>query len=186
VSEEQSTTEDAATDDAETPVSERVLPADETLAGLALEFASAEFEVFEAAGASWDIVTVSADDYHGLIAAAHAGGYTLFIDLCAVDYLRRTPRFDVVTHIESITPPRRLRIKIGVSASEPSIDSISDIYAGANFYEREAYDLMGIDFVGHPDMTRILLPDEWEGHPLRKDEAVGSVPIQFKASHKTT
>jgi len=186
VSEEQSTTEEGRIEGADGPEIERALPADETLAALATEFASARFEVFEATGASWDIVNVSADEYHGLVAAAQAAGYTLFIDLCAVDYLRRAPRFDVVVHIESITPPRRLRIKIGVPASDASIASITDIFAGANFFEREAYDLMGVDFTGHPDMTRILLPDEWEGHPLRKDESVGSVPIQFKASYKTT
>ncbi|GBE25808.1 NADH-quinone oxidoreductase subunit C 1 [bacterium BMS3Bbin02] len=184
MSEEQSTTEETTTEGVEDAGSDRVMPTDENLAALACEFASAEFEVFEATGASWDIVTVSSDDYHGLVAAAHAAGYTLFIDLCAVDYLRRTPRFDVVVHIESISAGKRLRIKIGVPASDPSVASISDVFAGANFFEREAYDLMGITFTDHPDMTRILLPDEWEGHPLRKDASVGSVPVQFKASYK--
>lgn len=164
----------------------RVMPADAVLAALAEEFASAEFEVFEAAGASWDIVTVSVDEYHGFVAAAHASGYTMFVDLCAVDYLRRDPRFEVVVHIESPSPYTRLRIKVGVTMPDVLVSSISDIYAGANFFEREAFDLMGVNFSGHPDLTRLLLPDDWEGHPLRKDAATGTVPVQFKASYKAT
>ncbi len=81
---------------------------------------------------------------------------------------------------------RRVRIRAGVPGADPSIPSITAIYPGANFYEREAFDLFGIDFDGHPDLTRILLPDDWEGHPLRKDYPVGSVPVQFKEAHKVT
>ena len=68
--------------------------------------------------------------------------------------------------------------------AEGTIATISDVFAGANFYERETFDLFGITFEGHSDLTRILMPDEWEGHPLRKDYAVGSVPVQFKEAHK--
>jgi NADH-quinone oxidoreductase subunit C len=67
---------------------------------------------------------------------------------------------------------------------EPTVDSLVPVWPGANFPEREAYDMFGIVFEGHPDLTRILMPDEWEGHPLRKDFGVGLVPVQFKESHK--
>ena len=96
------------------------------------------------------------------------------------------PRYDVVINLLSMQHTKRLIIKAGVPGDDPTIQSISPIYAGANFYEREVWDLMGIVFEGHPDLTRIVLPDEWEGHPLRKDYSVGSVPVQFKGSHKSS
>jgi len=130
------------------------------------------------------VVSVDAADYHGLVAAAKDGGFSMFIDLCGVDYFRRDPRFEVVITLLDTSTPMRLRVRAGVAGDDPEIATVSDLFPGANFYEREAFDLFGIDFSGHPDLTRILLPDEWEGHPLRKDYDVGSVPIQFKESHK--
>jgi NADH-quinone oxidoreductase subunit C len=130
------------------------------------------------------VVSVDVADYHGLVAAAKDGGFSMFIDLCGVDYFRREPRFEVVLTLLDTATPKRLRVRARVAGNEPEIATVSDLFPGANFYEREAYDLLGIDFLGHPDLTRILLPDEWEGHPLRKDYDVGSVPIQFKESHK--
>jgi NADH-quinone oxidoreductase subunit C len=119
-------------------------------------------------------------------AAARDAGFTLFADLCAVDYLHRDPRFEVVVTVVSMDPPARLRISAGVTGDDPVAPSITGVYPGANFYEREAYDLFGIAFEGHPDLTRILLPDDWVGHPLRKDVPVGAVPVQFKEANQAT
>lgn len=130
------------------------------------------------------VVCVDAAEYHALVATAKESGFDQYIDLCAVDYFRRDPRFEVVLTLLDTATPMRLRIRAGVAGDEPEVATVSDLFPGANFYEREAFDLFGIDFPGHPDLTRILLPDEWEGHPLRKDYDVGSVPVQFKESHK--
>jgi NADH-quinone oxidoreductase subunit C len=128
------------------------------------------------------IIDVSRDDYYFLIEAARNAGYETFIDLCAVDHLAREPRFDVVVNLVSTRFGERLRIKVGIPNDEPSLATISTLYAGADFYERESWDLFGIVFEGHPSLTRLLMPDEWEGHPLRKDYPVGSVPVEFKAT----
>lgn len=92
------------------------------------------------------------------------------IDLTAVDWLgKRIPRFEVVYHLYSIKFRHMLRLKAEVPEEDPAIDSIVFLYAGANWHERECYDMFGIQFKGHPDMRRILLPEDWEGYPLRKD-----------------
>jgi NADH-quinone oxidoreductase subunit C len=90
----------------------------------------------------------------------------MMIDLCAVDYPERTPRFEVVLHLYSIALGHRLRLKARV---DEEIASVTTVWPGANWFERETYDLMGIRFVGHPDLRRILLYPEFVGHPLRKD-----------------
>lgn len=131
-----------------------------------------------------DVVRVDRADLQALAAAVHDAGYEMFADLCAVDHLTREPRFDIVVNLVSVAPVARLRILTGVPADDPAVPTLTGVYPGANFYEREAFDLFGIDFPGHPDLTRILLPDEWEGHPLRKDAPMGSVSVQFKESNK--
>jgi len=128
------------------------------------------------------VVEVGREDYPALVEAARAGGFETFIDLCAVDHLAREPRFDVVVNLLSTQYTRRLLIKVGVPNEDPSLPSISMVYPGANFYERETWDMFGIVFDGHPDLTRLLMPDEWDGHPLRKDYRIGSVPVEFKAT----
>ena len=133
-----------------------------------------------------DVALVPVDELVGFVTAVRDAGYEMFVDLCAVDYLSRRPRFEVAINLVSIAPAKRLRILVGVDGSDPVAPSITGVYPGANFYEREAWDLFGIRFEGHPDLTRILLPDEWEGHPLRKDSPVGSVPVQFKEANKAT
>ena len=125
----------------------------------------------------------------GLVAfvqAARDAGFEMFIDVTAVDYRRQRPgpRFEVVVNLLSLQHNQRLRILVGIDGDVPAVPSITGVYPGANFYEREVYDLFGIDFTGHPDLTRIMMPDDWEGHPLRKDTPVGAVPIQFKGTNK--
>ena len=95
--------------------------------------------------------------------------YNFMMDLTAVDYLGKEPRFEVVYHLYSLKYNRRVRIKARVSESDCSIDSIVPIWISANWFEREAFDLYGITFKGHPELRRLLLYEEFQGHPLRKD-----------------
>ena len=151
------------------------------------EFGNVELSSFQpGSGPAQVVASVGPDDLVSFVVAARDAGFTFFVDLCGVDYLRRDPRFEVVISLLSMEPPERLRVRVGVPGSRPVVPSITGVFPGANFYERETFDLFGIEFAGHPDLTRILLPDDWEGHPLRKDYGVGSVPVQFKASHKAS
>ena len=95
--------------------------------------------------------------------------YDFLSDICGVDHLPNDPRFEVVYHLYSMKYNRRLRVKTKVSEKNAEIDSLSLIWASANWLERECYDLFGIQFKGHPDLRRILMPEDWEGYPLRKD-----------------
>jgi len=148
------------------------------LAGLAERFPRAQLGTL----LGDQVARVEREDLVAFAAAAREAGLTTFIDLCAVDHLSRPEgRFEVVVNLLSMRLPLRLRIHVAVPEEDPQVPSLSGVFAGANFFEREAYDLFGIRFAGHPDLTRILLPDEWEGHPLRKDTPVGAVPVQFKA-----
>lgn len=95
--------------------------------------------------------------------------FDFLTDLCGVDCLPSSPRFLVVYHLYSMKHGHRLRLKTAVEEGNPVIDSCVPVWAGANWHERECFDLFGIVFKGHPDLRRILLPEEFEGHPLRKD-----------------
>ena len=87
----------------------------------------------------------------------------------AIDWHPAEPRFEVVYHLHSIEPNRRLRVKIRVAGTNPEVDSVTGVWRSANWYEREMFDLFGIGFRNHPNLQRILMPLDWEGHPLRKD-----------------
>jgi NADH:ubiquinone oxidoreductase subunit C len=116
--------------------------------------------------------------------------FTQCVDVTGVDQLvspsRALPpgvdpeRFEVVANFLSHPRNRRIRMIAQVPADEPTIASLSDLYPGVNFAERETYDLFGVAFTGHPDLTRILMPDDWVGYPLRKDDAPARVPVTFK------
>ena len=119
-------------------------------------------------------------------------GYEMCVDLTAVDFLthgaRSLPegvspeRFEVVVNLLSLSKRQRLRVRVQVSESDPQIDSLFDLYPGTEAMEREVFDMFGISFAGHPDLTRILMPEDWQGHPLRKDYAQGRIPVQFKGA----
>jgi NADH-quinone oxidoreductase subunit C len=96
-------------------------------------------------------------------------GYNLLTDVTAVDYLGQSPRFLVVYNMYSIPAKDRLRVKAQVEEADATIDTVSGVWSSANWLEREVYDLFGIKFAGHPDLRRILMTDDWVGHPLRKD-----------------
>ena len=98
--------------------------------------------------------------------------FDLLADLTAVDYLGRDPRFEIVMHLCSLPNNLRLRVKIGVPESEPWVHSLVPLWKAANWLEREVWDMFGIRFLGHPDLRRILLYEEFVGHPLRKDYPV--------------
>ena len=112
-------------------------------------------------------------------------GYNFLTDLCGVDYLGKTPRFMVVYQLYNISTKERLRLKVPVEESDATVDTVSGVWSTANWHERECWDLMGISFNNHPDLRRILMAEDWEGHPLRKDYPVqgpGRRPYQGRVS----
>jgi NADH-quinone oxidoreductase subunit C len=130
------------------------------------------------------------ETYAQMVAAFRDAGFETCSDLCAVDYLThpgrtlpegvKAERFEVVVNLLSLSMRQRVRIRVQVPENDPVVPTLTDIYSGTEAMEREAFDMVGIIFEGHPDLTRILMPDDWEGHPLRKDYGVGRVPVQFK------
>ncbi|WBB77961.1 NADH-quinone oxidoreductase subunit C [Micromonospora sp. WMMD882] len=111
----------------------------------------------------------------------------LRFELCSsvsgVDYLGSDGRrLHVVYHLTSMTYRRRVRLEAAVSAEDPHLPSVTAVYPTADWQEREAYDMFGVVFDGHPNLTRILMPDDWEGHPQRKDYPLGGVPVEYKGA----
>jgi NADH/F420H2 dehydrogenase subunit C len=161
----------------------KALPDNEILRSLAEAFEESEWTC----SAGQDVVRVPAEQFAEFGIAAKEAGFEVCVDVTAVDwYRKRRTRFDVVANLLSHQHVLRLRMVAAVGGEAPTVPSLTPIWPGAGFAEREAYDMFGIVFDGHPDLTRILMPDDWVGFPLRKDFAVGSVPVQFKDSHKVT
>lgn len=149
----------------------------QVLEGLAAAFESVTWE--ESHGQ--DVARVPTEEWEAFARAANEAGFDVCSDVTAVDWLRQRPlRYQVVANLLSMGHRVRLRMITSVGREDPVLPSLTPIWPGAGFAEREVYDMFGIRFEGHPDLTRILMPDEWEGHPLRKDYGVGSVPVQFK------
>ena len=113
-------------------------------------------------------------------------GFPFLADIVPVDYFPREPRYELVYLLASLgtagfgDTPKRLRVKVRVPNEDAVVPTVTSVWAAANWAEREAYDLYGVHFAGHPDLRRILMPDDWEGHPMRKD-----YPVQIKAPVKT-
>jgi NADH-quinone oxidoreductase subunit C len=138
------------------------------------------------------VVHCNRDGYLDLCRDLRDDGYDMPVGLTGVDYLthpgRKLPpsispeRFEVVVELLSLRQRKRVRIRCQVPASDPRLPTLFDIWPGVEAHERETYDMFGICFDGHPDPSRILMPEDWEGHPLRKDYDVGHVPVQFKES----
>ena len=138
------------------------------------------------------VVYVPRDRYLTVMKQLVDDGFTMCVDLTAVDYLthpgRTLPegvqaeRFEVVANLLSMQRRERLRVRVQVPESDPTLSSMFELFPGTEAMEREVFDMFGISFDGHPDLTRILMPEDWDGHPLRKDYAQGRIPVQFKGA----
>lgn len=139
------------------------------------------------------VLLVNREQYVSVVKALANDGFDVCIDLTGVDYLsmpHRTlgagiqpERFEVVVNLLSLTKRERIRLRVQVPADDTNVPSLFDVHPGTEAHERETFDMFGITFDGHPDMTRILMPEDWDGHPLRKDYDQGFIPVQFKGSN---
>jgi NADH-quinone oxidoreductase subunit C len=131
--------------------------------------------------------------YPALLRTLHEAGYFSVVDLCGVDYLTHsgrsgvpasvtTERFEVVVNLINHRERARLRLRLQIPADDARLATAFDLYPGTEAMERETFDMFGISFDGHPDLTRILMPEDWPGHPLRKDYDSGRIPVQFKGA----
>jgi NADH-quinone oxidoreductase subunit C len=137
-----------------------------------------------------EVIFPTLADYHDVVAGHKTDGFAMLADLTATDYLthpgRTLPdgvgpeRFELVAVLLSLSATRRVRVRVQVPEDAAVVASLWDLYPGAEAMEREVFDMFGIRFTGHPDLTRILMPEDWEGYPLRKDYGIGRVPVQFK------
>ncbi len=141
------------------------------------------------AGDPW--LTVPKDAVRDTLSELKSQGYQSFLFLTCVDHLatpvleRPVGRFELVYQLRNMDSREELRVRTFLPEDDPRIASVHDIFKPANWDERETYDLFGIAFEGHPNLTRILMPDEWVGHPLRRDFPVGGEPVDFSEDHET-
>jgi NADH-quinone oxidoreductase subunit C len=117
-------------------------------------------------------LTIAREEIRAAAATMQAAGYNFFEDVTAVDWFPSSPRFQLSYHILSHAFKERIRLRVLLEGDAPAVESITPVWPGANFYEREVFDLFGILFEGHPNLRRILMPDDWQGYPLRKDYPV--------------
>jgi len=117
-------------------------------------------------------VTIARENIVAACEALKAAGYNFLEDVTAVDWYPTEPRFQIVYSILSFSLKRRLRLVVRLAGDDAALDSITSVWPAANFYEREVFDLFGVHFGGHPNLRRIMMPEDWQGHPLRKDYPV--------------
>ena len=139
-----------------------------------------------------EVLHVPRDRYTEVLRALTDEGYAMCVDLTAVDYSQfmdrdlpegiEPERFEVVVNLLDISNRLRLRLRVQVPESAPVVPTLFDLHPGTEAMEREVYDMFGISFSDHPDPSRILMPEDWIGHPLRKDYETGSIPVQFKGA----
>jgi len=117
-------------------------------------------------------LTIAPEAIREACATLKGAGYNAFDDMTAVDWFPASPRFQLSYHLLSHALKERIRLRVLLEEEEPAVETITPVWAGANYYEREVFDLFGIRFEEHPNLRRIMMPDEWVGHPLRKDYPV--------------
>src|SRR5580700_7607224 len=117
-------------------------------------------------------ITVARENIVAACQAVQAAGYNFLEDVTAVDWYPSEPRFQITYHILSFSLKERVRLVVRLDGGDAAIDSITPVWPSANFYEREVFDLFGVHFGGHPNLRRIMMPEDWNGHPLRKDYPV--------------
>ncbi len=140
------------------------------------------------AGDAW--ITVAPENVHSALAALKDEGYRLLVFLTCVDHLADSSgqfpaRFEVVYELRNLETRELIRVRAFVDGDPPRIASVHDLFPPANWDERETFDMFGVVFAGHPDLTRILMPDDWVGHPLRRDFPVGGEVVEFSEEHET-
>jgi NADH-quinone oxidoreductase subunit C len=117
-------------------------------------------------------ITVARENIIAAAKAVQQAGYNFLEDVTAVDWYPSEPRFQITYHIVSMSMKQRIRLIARLDSDAAAIDSITPVWPSANFYEREVFDLFGVHFGGHPNLRRIMMPEDWNGHPLRKDYPV--------------
>ena len=117
-------------------------------------------------------ITVARENIVAACQAVQQAGYNFLEDVTAVDWYPSEPRFQITYHILSMTLKERIRLAVRLDGEDAALESITSVWPSANFYEREVFDLFGVRFGGHPNLTRIMMPTDWNGHPLRKDYPV--------------
>ena len=138
------------------------------------------------------VLYVGRDRYIEVMKKLADDGFNVAIDVTAIDFHTHpnhsvpegidAERFELVVQLLSIAKSERIRVKVQVPENDATVPTLFDLHPTAEALEREVFDMFGISFDGHPDLTRILMPEDWDGHPLRKDYSVGRIPVQFKGS----